>query len=90
MSGPLSAGQSEPRSPQPPVSQPEASRSLDTAERLHRWALLIASGEAPLPAELAPAELSVVLAEVARLRRERLVRFVARAIAQDIYCEREP
>lgn len=64
--------------------------SVDPAERLRRWAALVAVGEAPLPEELQAADLKIVLAEVARLRRERLVRLIARAIAQDIHGNREP
>lgn len=56
----------------------------EPAERLRRLAALVAVGEASLPADMEPAEVSVVLAEVARLRRDRLVRFVARAIARDL------
>lgn len=54
------------------------------AERLRRLSELVAIGEAPLPADLEPMETTTVLAEVARLRRDRLVRFVARAIARDL------
>ena len=62
----------------------------DSKERLRRLAALTAVGEAPLPADLGPEEHWFALAEVARLRRERLVNFVARAIALDIQRRREP
>ena len=55
------------------------------SERFKRLAALIAVGEAPIPSDLEPVDLSFVLAEVARLRRERLVRYVARAIALDFH-----
>jgi hypothetical protein len=71
-------------------SEFESLPSSDFAERLHRWAVLVAVGETPLPADLKPAELKSLLGEVARLRRERLVRSIARAIAQDIHSGREP
>jgi hypothetical protein len=57
---------------------------MESVERLRRWAELIAVGEAPLPADLPTEDLRIVLAETARLRRDRLVRLVARAIAQDL------
>jgi hypothetical protein len=63
---------------------------VEPAERLRRWAALVAVGTAPLPEELTPAELTIVLREVARLRRERLVCLVARAIAHDLQGGREP
>jgi len=53
--------------------------------RLLRLAAIIATGESQIPENLAAAELSVVLAEVSRLRRQRLVQFIARAIALDIH-----
>lgn len=43
-----------------------------------------------LPEDLAPEELATVLAEVARFRRDRLVRLIARAIARQIHGSREP
>ena len=64
--------------------------ALEPTERLQRLAALVAVGDMPLPADLEPAELSIVLAEVARLRRARLVSMVARAIARDIRETREP
>jgi hypothetical protein len=90
MSRPFSTGRPNfPRS-HSPASRSETSQVPAPLERLHRWATLVASGEAPILADLEPAELSIVLAEVARLRRERLVHLVARAIAQDIHGDREP
>lgn len=67
----------------------ENSPSVNPAERLRRWGALVATGEAPLPQDLQPDEFRTVLLEVARLRRERLVRLVARAIARDLHRDRE-
>ena len=61
-----------------------ASSPPDRIELLRQIALLVAIGEAPLPQDLPPDELGTVLTEVGRLRRDRLVRFIARAIASDL------
>lgn len=61
-----------------------ASSIPDRLEMLRRLAALVALGEAPLPQDLPPDELGAVLAEVGRLRRDRLIRFIARAIASDL------
>ena len=90
MSRPFSTRPTASTSSPAPLNRSEITPSVEPAERLRRWAALVAVGDAPLPAELRPAELSIVLAEVARLRRQRLVRLVARAIAQDIHGGREP
>lgn len=78
-----------------PQSRVAADRSLNSpslaaVERLRRWGALVAVGEALLPTDLEPAELAIVLTEAGRLRRERLVRYIACALAQDLYREREP
>lgn len=57
---------------------------------LGRLARLVADGVAPFPADLAPADAEALGAAVVRLRRDRLVRHVARAIARDIRRERGP
>ena len=67
-----------------------SSVSVSSVERLRRWAELIASGETPLPADLKPEELTTVLREVGRLRRERLIRLIARALAGDLHRSRAP
>lgn len=61
----------------------------DPNQRLRRLAALVAIGDAPLPTELDASELPLVLAEVARLRHDRLIHFIALAIARDIHRERE-
>lgn len=50
-------------------------------DRLRRLGALVAVGDAPLPTDLDAAERRVVLVEAARLRRLRLIRWFARAIA---------
>lgn len=58
--------------------------TADRSDMLRRLAALVALGDVPLPEDLAPDELRTILTEVARLRRDRLVGFIARAIASDI------
>ena len=89
MSRPFTTGHTTSRRANSPTGRSEDSPVVTPAQQLHAWAMLVADGEAPLPTSLEPADLSIVLAEVARLRRERLVRFVARSIAQDIHSDRE-
>lgn len=66
------------------------SRESDTASQrpggleLTKYADLIASGEVRLPAGLTRSEEEGLLQAVQVRRRRRLVKFVARAIAQDI------
>src|SRR5690242_15647635 len=50
-----------------------------------RWAQLVADGEIPFPKGLDPAEEIELAQEVARRRRIRLLKFIARTIAVDIY-----
>ena len=57
----------------------------DQHEQLIRLAALVAVGETTLPTDLEHGELLIVLAETARIRRRKLIRFIARAIAQDIH-----
>lgn len=68
----------------------DPSSSPTPPEVLHRWGVLVAGGETSLPTSLTPTELTVVLTVVARLRRERLIRFIAGAIARDFNRERPP
>ena len=71
-----------------PSSQENDTPLTDPNQRLRRLASLVAIGDAPMPTELEPTELSFVLAEVARLRRDRLITFLALAIARDIHRDR--
>jgi hypothetical protein len=63
----------------------------DTAEefapsshQLQRTAELVAAGDLPLPQHLTDEQLAMLVREVRQRRRQRLVQYVARAIAQDI------
>lgn len=58
-------------------------------DHLLRLAQLIARGESQVPTGVEPDALCEVLDEVARQRRARLVRYIARAIASDIYAARD-
>jgi hypothetical protein len=69
-----------------------ASERLPRQERpemLDRLAVLVANGECSLPDSLSVEERNRLLARVADLRRERLIRYIAGAIASDIYRSRE-
>jgi hypothetical protein len=55
-----------------------------------RWARLIADGQVSFPAELSLLTQEVLAREVSQFRRQRLLRFIARAIAMDIYRSSEP
>ena len=72
-----------------PSSLQNDSPLTDQNQYLRRLASLIAIGDAQMPTDLESSELSIVLAEVARLRRDRLIQFLAIAIARDIHQERE-
>ena len=61
----------------------------DRAETLGRLAELIAGGKSSLPDSLGAEERDQVLTTVAHLRRGRLVRYIASAIASDIHRSRE-
>ena len=58
-------------------------------EILDRLAELVANGECSPPVSLSMEERNRLLARVADLRRERLIRYIAGAIASDIYRSRE-
>jgi hypothetical protein len=55
-----------------------------TPGQLARWADLVAHGEADFPAGLAQAQEEQLRHHVRRLRRARLVQFIARQIALDV------
>ena len=57
---------------------------------LDRWASLVADGQVPFPKELPSQTQEVLGRKVSRLRRLRLLRFIARTIALDIHRSREP
>jgi len=89
MSQPFSEGSSVRKTVTGSLGRSNSSHESETAERLRRLAALAAVGESSVATVSDPAELSIVLAEVARLRRKRLVSFIARALAQDIHRGRE-
>ena len=55
-----------------------------------RWARLIADGQVSFPAELSLLTQEVLAREVSQFRRQRLLKFIARVIAMDIYRSSEP
>ena len=68
-----------------PVKQSSTPPAYGSVEHIRRLAELVATGEVPVPADLDRGQLRRLLAEVARHRRDRLVRYIARAIAMDIH-----
>ena len=59
---------------------PESSR-----EQLDRLAAHVAVGSARFPSELAAGDAEQLRREVSRLRRRRLIKWIAQAVARDIY-----
>jgi len=53
-------------------------------DQLNRWAELVAGGEVSFPDHLHNEDRALLVEEVQRRRRSRLVHSIARAIAQDI------
>ena len=60
------------------------------ATELRRLASLVADGEIPLPTDLPDRDLLALCRHVKKALRQRLVQYVARAIAMDIHRERGP
>jgi hypothetical protein len=58
---------------------------LRTPEDVSRWADAIAAGQISFPGELDQERARVLACEVGRRRRLRLIRFIGRAIAHDIF-----
>lgn len=58
-----------------------------THEQINRWASLVANGEAVFPDNLPEAAKAALCQEVRRRRRDRLIRFVACAIARELWRE---
>ena len=56
-----------------------------TPEPLARLAELIADGRAVLPPGLSADHLQTLIREVRRRRRDRLIQFIGRAVARDLY-----
>lgn len=61
-----------------------------SADQLTRWAHLIAKGEAGFPENPSAAQLRLLIAEVRKLRRNRLTDYIAQMIAHDIARSRGP
>ena len=59
-------------------------RTPPRREQILRLAEAVATGAAPFPTTIGDDEFTSLLAEVRRIRRERLLALIARAIAQDI------
>lgn len=62
---------------------------LSTPEKLDQVANMVAQGEFPFPIGLAPDQVEQLAIEVRKRRRRRLVQFIARSIAQDIWRSHE-
>jgi hypothetical protein len=58
-----------------------------TSEQRKRWADLVATGEAAFPDNLLEVDNEALCREVRQRRRDRLIRFVACAIAREIWRE---
>ena len=54
-------------------------------EQLDRLAAYVAVGSASFPAELAVGDVGPLRREVSRLRRRRLIKWIAQAVARNIY-----
>lgn len=74
----------------PSATSPTPPQARLSFAQFERWADLVVRGETPFPAGLVPEERERLWREVCHRRRDRLVHFIARAIAQDIVRECEP
>jgi hypothetical protein len=66
--------------PGKPASLPDVRADFD----VERWALLVADGQVPFPTDLESSVQEALVRRVSQRRRLRLLKFIARAIAQDI------
>lgn len=66
---------------------PQATNSDDSSYELSAHAALIASGCTAIPTNWPPDRLDPLLNEAHRLRRQRLVQFLALAIARNLVAE---
>ena len=64
--------------------------SNNTSVDLKKLSQLVADCVVPVPENLSPEQLSELVNLVKRFRKRRLVKHIARAIAMNIYFEREP
>lgn len=58
---------------------------LSTPEKLDQVARIVAQGEFPFPTGLTSDQAAQLATEVRKRRRRRLVKFIARSIAQEIW-----
>lgn len=72
--------------PSEPVDDPPA--EIPSPRELRRLAELIATGQLPFPEDYHAEPACQLVTTVRHFRRQRLVHFIARAIAQDILNER--
>lgn len=68
----------------------EATRLTSGPSDVPRLARLVADGSMPFPTGLSVADVNRLAEEVVRIRRQRLLKFIARAIADDILREAGP
>jgi hypothetical protein len=73
------------RSPRKGTRPPAASTGGLSDDQVARWADLIADGRGDLPGDLSPGDRPRLLAAVRQRLRDRLVRLVARAIAERLH-----
>ena len=70
----------------PTGASTSSTNSVD-ADQFGRWARLIAAGEAEIPDDWPNEQIDRLVIEVRRLRRLRLVGFVAQVIARDLHSD---
>lgn len=70
-----------------PNQNSKSTQSDETEDDTTKLANFIATGRTPLPLDLPQSQLTLLLNEVHQKRRQRLVRFLARAIAKDMTTE---
>ena len=68
----------------------EADEKPDERVDLSRWARLIANGHMSFPTELSPQAQEALARKVSTVRKQRLLNYIARAIAADILRSQEP
>jgi len=73
-----------------PATESTSAPPAATPEQLTRLAHLITNGELPFPGNLPLEREQRLLSDVQRRRRDRLVHYIARAIAEDILREAGP
>jgi hypothetical protein len=71
--------------PAKPASPPSVGADFD----VDRWAMLVTDGQVPFPTHLKSSAQEALMRRVSQLRRLRLLKFIARAIAQDICRSRD-